>query len=1001
MVNLIMNRTTTLLLAILFQTTTSLAQVVINEASSRNLRSIADENGEYHDWVELYNTSNEWVNLEGYSLTDDITVPNKWTFPAMGLAPHGYLVVFCSGYDRLPRAGQTTVAVVTAHTPVAGWNTHTFGAPFTWDGTSNVLVELCAVNNAGTNLNAVLNQTTTAFASTTFTYSDSVATACGLTVGNVSHRRPVVKLNGITIGTSDWQNNGIQFPAPYGSWAGASKHAMLFRASELSAAGLSAGDINSLAFEVTEPNGAFCSEIDIRLGHVVENEATAGFIPWYGAYQFHTNFGLARGGENVMLYSPSQQLVNELFVEQEMPDHSSGRWPDASNNTYLFDTPTPNASNSPSEPYTDYAATPQLLTPSSISATAITVDATNPNGGNSTIRYTLDGSEPTTTSPLFVMPLTITSSTVVRMRAFVLGLLPSKIATASYLIAPDHHSPILSITTPDNNLNGPEGIFTRWWRDDDIPANVDYFNQDGTLAFSQRTGMQLDGGLGGSRTQPQHSFRLELDNATLGAGSVNLPLIPDKPGRTEYSRLYLRNGSNQHLFLPHKDAAQVKMMAGATNSYYSAWTPVTVYINGQYFGLYELREKIDAEFFATAEGANTDSMDVLTLSAWNGSALQANHGSTEGFWQDVSAALAVNTNSPTYWEELDTYFDLVWYTDYIIGQQWMGTTDWPMNNIKLYRSNTTGQRWRFATTDLETAMAPNGQTGPDFNALLYSSAQDPELPYSHIWQRSILNPRYHDYYINRFADVMNSAYLDDRLQGIAEEMYDLTRPDMGDQLLRWRGTDTTALLLAYEGFHEAFANDLALRTPEVRDDIQQFFGLPRQVDVTLDVHPAGAGRVRISTLNPDTYPWQGVYFDGVPVGITAVAEPGFVFDHWQQNGLFTDTLQAAFLDTLTADAIQFDAYFRPSGIGMDEHGTRLFNLYPNPANSDLFITTDHRFSAPTRYQVIDLRGTILDEGTFAADRSRHTLDIAALAAGVYQLRLFNNDHREALRFVKM
>ncbi|MBL7954219.1 MAG: CotH kinase family protein [Flavobacteriales bacterium] len=994
------HRASTLLGAFLFLSIAS-AQVRINEGSSRNLRTIADENGEFHDWIELYNPSSEWVNLQGYSLTDDVNDPDRWTFPAMGIAPQGHLVVFCSGYDRLPRAGQTTVAAILGYTPVVGWNTHPFAAPFTWDGTSNVLVEICALNSAGTSLNASMQQTSTAFPSCTFTYTDSVAQACGQRIGNVSQKRPVVRLNGVTIGTNDWVNNNIQYPAPYGSWAGGSKHAMLFKASELAAAGLTAGDITSLAFNVTNTNGSSFTELDIRMGHVIEDHVTADFIPWYGAYQFHTNFGLSRGGETVFLFSPTQQLLSELYIEQEMPDHSSGAWPDGSDNAYLFDTPTPGASNNGSEPYAEYALTPDLLTPSTVSATAVSVDITNPNGGSSTVRYTLDGSEPTTTSPLFVQPLTINSTTVLRARAFMLGKLPSKIATASYLIQPEHHSPIISITTNDEDLNGPEGIFTRWWRDDEIAAYVDYFEEDGELLFSQRTGMQLDGGYGGSRTQPQRSFRLELDNGSLGAGAVDLPLIPSRPDRTRYSRLYLRNGSNQHLFLPHKDAAQVRMMAGATNSYYSAWTPVTVYINGSYFGLYELREKVDGEFFETRDGADPDSMDVLTVSSWSGPALKANVGSTDGFWEDVTTMRALNISDPGYWDALDQLFDLTWYTDYMIGQQWMGTTDWPLNNIKVYRSNTTGQRWRFSTTDLETAMAPNGQTSPEFNALIYTSSQDPEVPYTNIWQRSLLNPRYHDYYINRFADVMNSAYLDERIQGIAQECYDLTRPDMGDQLLRWRGSDTTALLNQFEAYNDAFMTDLALRTPVVRDDIQQFFSLPRQVDVTLNVHPAGAGKIRISTIEPETYPWEGVYFDGVPVGITAEAEPGYVFHHWQQNGLFADTLLAAFLDTLTTDAIAFDAFFEPVEIGIAENIVHAYTLYPNPAADVLHLVADRTFPGNTRFEIHDPRGELVASGVLRDNSADGIIDIGPLAEGAYQLRLYNGDHREALRFVKL
>ena len=109
---------------------------------------------------------------------------------------------------------------------------------------------------------------------------------------------------------------------------------------------------------------------------------------------------------------------------------------------------------------------------------------------------------------------------------------------------------------------------------------VEYYDTNQQLVFGQKAGMQIDGGWGGSRSHPQHSFRIELADPVLGAGSIQSPLIPNKSQRTTYSNLYLRNGSNQYLELPYKDAAQVEMMGCSTNIYYSAWIPITVYING-------------------------------------------------------------------------------------------------------------------------------------------------------------------------------------------------------------------------------------------------------------------------------------------------------------------------------------------------------------------------------------------------------------------------------------
>lgn len=978
------------------------AQVIINEASSRNYRLVADEDGNYPDWLELYNPSGDWVNLVGYSLTDDIADPDKWTFPVMGIAPDGYLTVFCDGKDRMPRSGQTTVAAILDFAPVQGWNTHNLAIPFNWDGVSNILIETCATNATSTTLNPIFNQTNTAYPSSAFAYSDSTSTLCGAGVGNVANHRPVIRLNGLTIGTNDWTNNFTGFPSPYGNWFRASKHALLIRAEELTAAGLSAGNITSIAFDVVATQNATLEEIDFRIGHVAEDVVSADFIPWYGAYQFHTNFSLSRSGETVYLFSPAQQQLSSLHVEQEMPGHSNGRWPDGSSTDLLFDTPTPGASNDASQPYAGYALTPDFTVPSSVGPTPVTVDVTNPNTPPSTIRYTLDGTDPTAASPLFSAPLTISDPKVLKVRAFVPGLLPSKIATASYLIGVEHSSPIFSITTPENNLYGPLGIFDRWWRDDEIPAHVEYFSENGELGISQRTGMQLDGGFGGSRTFPQHSFRLEFDNSTLGSGSVNLPLIPTRPTRTEYSRVYFRNGSNQYQILPHKDAAQVKMMAGATNSYYSAWTPVTVYINGDYFGLYELREKFDSEYFKTLENADPDSMDLLTVSSWVGQMLRANEGNTNGFWEDISDFRALDPASPTFWEQADEHFDLTWYTDYMFGQQWMATTDWPINNIKIYRSNTTGQRWRFCTVDLETGMAPNGQSGPQFNGLIFSGSQDSEIPYTYIWKQGIQNNRYHDYYINRAADIMNSAFLDERIQGIGEDYFDLVRPDMGDQFYRWGGPDTVGQLAAYEANNQAFLNDLSQRTPVMRDDIQEFFGLPRQLDVTLNVHPEGAGRIHISTLEPGTYPWQGVYFDGVPVHIEAIANEGFAFDHWTENGLISDTLAALFLDTLAADAIAFDAYFEVDHSSIREADMNDFAVYPNPTDGLLQLSTSTAFTRPTAFRINDPRGVLVQEGNIAPGQLRTVLDVSNLADGPYQLVLRSaQGQRQVLRFVKL
>lgn len=78
--------------------------VVINEFMAKNNNTIQDEDGDFSDWIELYNTSNSTINLHNYSLSDDINNPAKWVFPEVYILPHSYKLIFASDKNRLDTA---------------------------------------------------------------------------------------------------------------------------------------------------------------------------------------------------------------------------------------------------------------------------------------------------------------------------------------------------------------------------------------------------------------------------------------------------------------------------------------------------------------------------------------------------------------------------------------------------------------------------------------------------------------------------------------------------------------------------------------------------------------------------------------------------------------------------------------------------------------------------------------------------------------------------------
>jgi len=992
------------ILAILTQCLT--AQIVINEGSNRNYSIIADENGEYPDWIELYNTSQDSLSLYNFTLSDDSLQPAKWAFPNVTLKSHEFRTVFCSGKDRKPVSGFVNVLNTGTYTPHNGWNIHELNTPFYWDGISNLLINTCSYCSYGYTSNSVFKQTNTGFYATAFHFQDGSPASCSATYGSRTYIRPNMKLNGHIVGSGNIQNSPYDYPAPYGNWYWGARHQMLIRASELSDAGLTEGYINTMALDVvsTDPNTVY-DYFEESMKLVSYDELPIEFEPADTNNYLHTNFKISKDGEKIYLYSPEQELQSELFVHCNDLDNSRGSHPDASDDYFYFRQGTPSATNNQSSTYTSYLLAPTFDIPSGFYEDEIDVSMENPNTEPSSIHYTIDGSEPSILSPLYSgEPVHLFYSSVLKARAFSLDILPSPITGSTYLFGVEHTTPILSVITDNQNLYGETGIFDNWWYDWERPAYVEYFDSTQNLIFSQRAGIQIDGGWGGARANPQHSFRVELDNGVLGDGPIDYKLIPGRPDRTKYSKFYLRNGSNQYLIFPYKDACEVTSLASESNNYYSAWRPVSVYINGYYHGLYELREKFDAEYFKTLEGADNDEVDLISISAWYGYAMRAVEGSADSFLDDYAAFNMLDPADTSFWNQADSIFDMTWYNDYVIAENWIANTDWPYNNIKIYRSDKTDYRWRFCLIDLELSLLPNGWTDCLFDHIQYMMTYDPNNPYINIWLKGIQNDRFRNYFINRYADLMNTSFKFDRISGIENEMFDWTVVEMQKEYARWGDPNHIPEQMAnFTANHEIMQSQFAERTTQVRNHIVSNFNLPNLVNLTLNVYPEGAGTIQISTITPDHYPWDGVYFNGVPVKIEAFANEGFNFLYWGNNGLIADTINPVFMDTLNTLSVSFDAYFEDLTTGVQALNNPVgFKLYPNPANEFLYVKSNRSIDENNYYQIINMDGRILSEGQLPFGSTETRINIGSLPASVYLIRIsHSNETNHQLRFVKI
>ncbi|HET6556432.1 MAG TPA: lamin tail domain-containing protein [Prolixibacteraceae bacterium] len=915
-------------LLLIFIDNVSEAQIVINEISNKNSGQIGDEDGELNDWIELYNASASTINLAGYYLSDDSLNLEKWAIPSFSMAPSDYSLIYASGKNR-------TIAPAYYHWESAVLPSHFFdyivpsaSTPLTWMKPGFDLTgwkQGRAGFGFGDNDDATLIplNTIAVYIRKSFTVPAGfnyreVALQVDYDDGFVAY------LNGREIGRS--QINGT--PSWNSSAAGNHEAAIVFGGKPETIA-LDTALIRSLLVEGTnvfaiEVHNYGANSTDMSLipflSFKVSNtssyfDKTPSSILSSVVNRLHTNFKINGEGEKIYLFNKNENKLEMVWVKDLAGGWSMGRVSDGAAEMGIFIQPTPLKANT-TKAYSSVREPEPVLSAAEGYYTTSQRVSMSTSSTTAQIRYTINGSEPTSASTLYNgTPVTVSLTGVIRAACFSQAdKLPSRSVTNTYFINNTGHTvPVFSVVTDHTNLYGTTGIFDHTDQEWEKPCYVEYFDTEKQKRFEQFSGIQIDGGAGGSRTHPQHSFRLEFNHGIYGEGDVDHELIPDRPERNDYKSVYLRNGSNQYLRFQFKDAMETKMMSFNNFNYYSACTPAVVYINGGYFGLYELREKLNDEFFEENYHATIDSsFHLLSLSYYYKSVLRALNGSVEEFTNDYNRFIALNPTATDFLQKADQILDIDYYTDYIIAQSWIADTDWPQNNIKIVKGDFTSHRWRFALQDLEWALNPNGWTNSSFDHINYMLTYSSGNMYIRFWQQLMKNPTYKRNFINRFADMMNTSYLPVNTTAITQSIYDASYPEMRAEYVRWGGGESQAnsQMTQYATNLAIFKSELNNRSNVVRTNMINHFGLTGKYNLELQVQPADAGVVQINTITPQVYPWTGTYFAGVPVKMEAKGSGNYVFDGWVPNSIIKDVNNPVIEADVRQSGYKFIAKFK-------------------------------------------------------------------------------------------
>jgi hypothetical protein len=870
------------------------AQFKLNEASNANGSTLILPDGSSPDWIEIYNAGASSANINGYSLSDDRNQLRKWMFPPAFIGGNQVLTVYASDNSSVNAIDHFESAVFAEDvwqyfipsSEVPAWTSTSFNSS-SWP-----VGQMSIGFGDGDDSTELTPPITTLYYRIYFEEIDT--SAIKKAILDIDYDDGFVAyLNGVEIA-----RDGLSGIPPVWDELAVNHEAQLYQGGIITSFEIPMNTIqnalvngtNVLAVELhnTAPLSSDLTCIPyLTFGYDRQGTFHNGTVHQYFgtaiAGNLETNFGIKSSGETIYLSDPNGFIIDSLVVPDLEPDMSCGKQPDGIDSYFIFPIPTPDASNNTSTGYIGYEAQPEIVPSGGIYSGTVSVIIVNNSTQSGVIRYTTDGSDPDIESSIFFGPIALNSNCVLKVSCFPNGsnMLPSLTSTETFLFNEDFTIPILSLTIDEEDLYGPNGIFDNWWTDWKKPCVMEYFDKNGIKRFETRSSVKIDGGAGGSRSNPQHSMTVEPANSTFGEGEpVQYAMFPEKPFIHEFYALYIRNGSNYWNQYPEKDATFCRIMRN-THVNSEAYTPAVVFLNGNYFGIYEIREKMNEGYFKNNYENDLDSVDILSVSYFYGAGvLRTVKGSDSSFYSMRDLIVHPNSTSSDKFDEYNQKLDLYNFTDYIIGENWYANVDWIYNNMKLARSRTYDNKWKFFLQDVELGLG--GWT--DFNQNMFDHFRwnNQPNPFWEIYNGLIQTPEFKNYFINRYADLMNTIFRNDYYQPVVDSMYNELLPELPRHFELWTG-DVTGGMQTYANIRNNILYQFSNRNPVVRDQIVDEYGLEEHIDVTLDVSPQDAGRIKISTIIPDSLPWTGVYFNGNPVLLTAIPNPGYTFENWQPN----------------------------------------------------------------------------------------------------------------------
>lgn len=909
--------------------------VVINEFLASNVRTNGEmlDFGDFNDWIELHNPTDTAYVFNNCYLTDDPEMLLRWQIPnGLSLQPGEFLLVWADGFDDIP--GNTHVR---PNWPWDSFTTSNYHTNFKLSADG----EFLGISKT----EAPATETLISQGSTWFYLDDGSNQGVDWRYPDFDHSTWASGPAQLGYGDGD-ENTEVGYGPDSNN-----KYITTYFIREFEATsqpGQTELVLNLLYDDgaVLYLNGEELMRVNLPDTPINYTTTTLTYIGGADEDDFHefvfSTENLLEGTNTIAVEihqhsGTSSDISFDLELQRnvynavsildsvsfgsQIDDVSMGRFPDGSNTWLYFGDPTPGDINPDNGRLTQTAAQPaQISQPSGFYPGPVTVSA-DPEIIGDEVHYSINGSRPDILSPGLNEPAEFSMSLPLRTRTYSDDLLPSPSTYHSYFLnEPASELPVVSIIADpvwlwDDQL----GLLENEMKQREIPVGLQFFSPEGELLVDIQAGMRL-AGLNIWRFA-QKPLLIKMRNR-YGFGELAYPIFENSPV-TAYTELALRNGGDNWANAMLRDAMTPALLGERMTNARQAYQPVVSYLNGEYWGIYNLREKFDKTYFQQNLGVNPNDYDhvgMTVLEGWN-VVEEIFAGSRQEYDDLLDFLSGQNLNDAQIYEQLQTMMDVDDFMDNIITQLFVCNTSWN-HNREWWKSASLDNRWRWIIVDLDRG----------FNMDNINDDMLSELGSGYtVFNRLLGTTFFDDRFLQRFAAHLQTTFLPDRITAIVDSLSARIEPELPRHIERWQADDGIQSMNAWYNSLDDIRDFGNQRGENIFNHLNNYFGHPGFVQVELNITGDGILVIEDIPLTDTTTSIQ--LFRGVPVNLRAQALPGFVFQDWGAGEPETELNLTIQTDTtLTLNFTATDENILPSTVDSE--------LILNQASGPYLVTED-------------------------------------------------------------